>query len=102
MLLCQIVRVPAVGVPAFQEFESRVLPLLPRYGGELVQRVRGHDGQFEVHLVAFPSREQLTAYLGDPMRIAALPLLESSGAQTELVDVTDVAGPDSAPPGEPG
>ena len=48
MLLAQIVRIPAGGVRDFQEFESRVLPLLPRHGGALVRRVRGHDGQFDV------------------------------------------------------
>jgi uncharacterized protein (DUF1330 family) len=90
MLLTQIVRIPADGVNAFQQFESRVLPLLPRYGGALVQRVRGRDGQFEVHLVSFPSQEALDAYLDDPERVAALPLHASSGAETELIEVLDV------------
>jgi hypothetical protein len=90
MLLTQIVRVPADGVRDFQQFESRVLPLLPRYGGALVRRVRGRDGQFEVHLVSFPSPERFDAYLGDSERVAALPLLESSGAEAELVEVLDV------------
>ncbi|MDQ1466647.1 MAG: hypothetical protein QOH10_1062 [Actinomycetota bacterium] len=90
MLLTQIVRIPAEGVRDFQQFESQVLPLLPRYGGELVQRVRGREGRFEVHLVSFPSQHALDAYLCDPERVAALPLLESSGAETELVEVLDV------------
>jgi hypothetical protein len=90
MLLTRIVRIPAEGVAEFQQFESRVLPLLPRFGGALERRVRGHDGQFEVHLVSFPSRDALDAYLIAPERVAALPLLSASGAIAELVDVTDV------------
>jgi hypothetical protein len=90
MLLAQIVRIPAEGVRDFQAFESRVLPLLPRYGGALVQRLRGDDGRFEFHLVSFPSQTELDAYLLDPERVAALPLLQSSGAQAERVDVIDV------------
>jgi uncharacterized protein (DUF1330 family) len=90
VLLTQIVRIPADGVDDFQQFESRVLPLLPRHGGALVRRVRGRDGQFEVHLVSFPSQDALDAYLTDPERVAALPLRESSGAKSELVEVIDV------------
>jgi hypothetical protein len=92
MLLTQIVRIPAAGVADFQEFESRVLPLLPRFGGALERRVRGHDGELEIHLVSFPSQEQLDAYLVAPERVAALPLLVASGAVAELVEVLDVIG----------
>jgi hypothetical protein len=59
MLLTQIVRIPAAGVDQFQQFESRVLPLLPRFGGALERRVRGHDGPFEVHLVSFSAQDAL-------------------------------------------
>ena len=90
MLLAQIVRIPAEGVGDFQAFESRVLPLLPRHGGALVQRLRGDDGRIEIHLVSFPSQAELDAYLVDPERVAALPLLEASGAQAERIDVVDV------------
>jgi hypothetical protein len=90
MLLAQIVRVPAAGVEDFQRFEAQVLPLLPRYGGALVRRVRGNEGRFEVHLVTLPSQAALDAYRVDPERVAALHLLESSGAETELVEVVDV------------
>jgi len=90
MLLTQIVRIPPSGVADFQRFEERVLPLLPRFGGALERRVRGHDGEFEVHLVSFPSQDALDAYLAAPERVAALPLLAASGAVAELVEVLDV------------
>jgi len=90
MLLAQIVRIPAAGVRDFQEFESRVLPLLPHYGGALERRLRGDDGRFEVHVVSFASDDGLQRYLVDPQRVAALALLEASGARAELVEVLDV------------
>lgn len=94
MLLTQIVRIPADGVDDFQQFEARVLPLLPRHGGALVRRLRGRGGEFEMHLVSFPSPEALDSYLADPDRVAALPLRESSGAEAELVEVVDITGHD--------
>ena len=94
MLWAQIVRIPASGVADFQQFESRVLPLLPKYRGALVRRLRGRDGEFEVHLVSFPSEADLDAYRVDPVRVAALSLLESSGAEAELVEVVDIDADD--------
>jgi uncharacterized protein (DUF1330 family) len=90
MLLTQIVHIPADGVADFQQFESHVIPLMPRYGGALVSRFRGRDGEFEVHVVSFPSQEALDDYRADPERLAVLALLESSGAMSELVEVVDV------------
>jgi hypothetical protein len=43
-----------------------------------------------VHIVSFPSQDALDAYLANPERVAALPLLERSGAVAERVDVVDV------------
>jgi hypothetical protein len=91
LLLVQIVRVPPEGVTTFQRYESLVLPLLPRHGGRFERRLRGEDGHIEVHIVSFPSHEALDAYRGDPDRVKHLPLLEESGAETELIEVTDVA-----------
>jgi len=92
MLLIQIVRIPADGVADFQLYESRVLPLLAQYGGRLERRLRSADGQIEVHLVSFPSAAALDAYRAAPERQAQLPLLERSGATTELIEVTEVDG----------
>ena len=90
LLLVQIVRVPAEGVADFQRYESLVLPLLPKYGGRLERRLRSADGQIEIHVVSLPSRDALDRYRADPERQAQLPLLERSGAVTELIEVTDV------------
>lgn len=44
-------------VPAFQEYEAQVLPLLARHGGRLERRLRTGDALHEVHVVSFASRE---------------------------------------------
>ena len=92
MLWVQIVRIPADGVADLQLYESRVLPLLPKYGGHLERRLRSADGCFELHVVSFPSAHDLDRYRADPERQAHLPLLERSGAKTELIEVTDITG----------
>lgn len=90
MTLVQIVRIPAEGVAAFREFESHVLPIMPRYGGRLERRLHSDDGTVEVHIVSFPSAEALERYTSDPDRVRHLPLRDASGASSELIEVTDV------------
>jgi uncharacterized protein (DUF1330 family) len=89
LVLVQIVRVPAAGVADFQLYESRVLPLLPKYGGRLERRLRGENGRFELHVISFPSADAVDRYRADPERQAQLPLLARSGAQTELIEVAE-------------
>lgn len=90
MLLVQTVRIPASGVEAFQRYESYVLPLMRRLGGVLERRLRTADGETEIHIISFPSREALQHYLDHPERTAHLPLRDESGASFELVEVIDV------------
>ncbi|HLB22845.1 MAG TPA: hypothetical protein VJP07_02005 [Dehalococcoidia bacterium] len=92
LTLVQIVRIPAEGIEAFQRFESRVLPLMPKYGGVLERRLRGDDGRTEVHVISFPSREALQRYMDDPERTQYVSLKDQSGAVSELIEMTDVAG----------
>jgi hypothetical protein len=90
MTLVQIVRIPSEGVAAFQAFESRVLPLMKQFGGVLERRLRSADGQTEIHVLSFPSTEALDAYRNSEQRGEHLPLLEHSGALSQLIEVTDV------------
>jgi hypothetical protein len=62
---------------AFHEFEDAVLPLLEKYKGELLLRLRpGADNvvagsleaPYEVHLIRFPDEGALTAYARDDER----------------------------------
>lgn len=71
----------------FQEFESLVLPLLSRYNGKLLLRLRTDreqliegelDAPYEIHLVRFVSEADMAAYLSDPVRIQFLHLKDES------------------------
>ncbi len=71
----------------FQEFESLVLPLLARYNGKLLLRLRTGreqlidgelDAPYEIHLVSFESAADMAAYLADPLREEFLHLKEES------------------------
>jgi hypothetical protein len=85
-----VARIPSEGVSAYQEYEAAVLPLLAEHEGTLERRLRSPDELVEVHVVGFSSHEGFTAYLEDPRRTALQPLLISSGARTELHELTDV------------
>jgi hypothetical protein len=71
----------------FNLFESHVLPLLKKYNGTLVYRVRPAKDQvietdmgypYELHLVTFPSRDDFKAYGADKERLQYLHLKEAS------------------------
>jgi hypothetical protein len=85
-----LARLPEGRLEAFDAYERAVLPLLAEHGGRLERRLRTLDDRVEAHVVSFPSDEEFAAYRADPRRSAAGPLLESSGAQVELLPVRDV------------
>ena len=85
-----IAEVPAEAVDAFQEYERRVLPLLPRHDGRLERRLRSGGGSTEVHLISFDSRNAYEAYLADPERVGHRPLIEGAGVVLRLLEVMDV------------
>jgi hypothetical protein len=91
MLLVQIIRVPEAGIDRLRRFESAVLPLLGDHGAQLERRLRSVDGDVEIHVVRFPSREAHARYLADPRRHQNLHLLRESGATAELLEVTDIS-----------
>ena len=65
---------------AFERYEDSVLPLLSRYRGRLLQRLRSSDGTREFHILRFASDAQFEAYLNAPERVELSILLEASGA----------------------
>ena len=81
---------PPVGVPAFQKYESRVLPLLARHGGRLERRLRTQDALTEVHIVAFESQQGYESYLADEERQAHSGLLDGVDIVQRLLQVHDV------------
>jgi hypothetical protein len=79
----------------FNLFESHVLPLLGKYNGTLLYRVRptddcvievNMDKPFEVHLVSFPSREDFEGYARDNDRLKYMHLKEASIEKALLIE----------------
>jgi hypothetical protein len=79
-----IARIPVDGIPDFLAYEASVLAVLSEHGGRLEQRFRTSDGCLEVHVLCFSSADAVRSYRSDPRRSALAPLLERSGATTEL------------------
>lgn len=90
LTLALVARVPHEGVVDFQAYEARVLPLIASHGGSLERRLRNSDGSVEIHIVSFPSDDSFAAFRADPERARAAPLLQASGARTELLTLQDV------------
>jgi hypothetical protein len=88
--LALIARVPERGIREFQAYEDRVLPLLADHGGVLERRMRSRDGTIELHILSFASAQHLERFRADPRRTAAAHLLQSSGAETELLALEDI------------
>jgi len=82
--------VPASGVEAFQAYERAVLPVMRAHGGRVERRLRGSDGQVEVHVLRFPSAGALDAYRADPGRATVAHLFEQSGTTMHLQPVADL------------
>lgn len=79
----------------FNYFEDQVLPLLKKYNGKLLYRVRPAQSHvietnvgypYEVHLVSFDSREDFKAYAQDPVRKKYLPLRDESIENVMLIE----------------
>jgi hypothetical protein len=79
----------------FNEFESHVLPLLERYNGTLLYRVRPTDGcviestiekPYELHLVSFPTREDFESYAKDSDRLKYMHLKQASIERALLIE----------------
>ena len=77
-------------ITEFEDFETRVLALLPRHGGSLLARVRSKDGNREFHLLGFPDAVALAAFRSDPARLEFRSLWERCGATSTLLEVEDV------------
>jgi uncharacterized protein (DUF1330 family) len=82
---------------AFDRFEDAVLPLLSKYRGELLLRLRpgpssriggSSEAPHEIHLVRFESDEDLLRYSDDEERKRLLPLKEQSVRNSLLIKGT--------------
>jgi hypothetical protein len=82
---------------AFDRFEDAVLPLLSKYRGELLLRLRSgpasriggsSEAPHEIHLVRFESDGDLLRYSDDEERKRLLPLKEQSVWNSPLIKGT--------------
>jgi len=93
----QLIYLKPGGEDAFQEFESLAIPLIPRYNGTLLLRLRpgdeaiiekNMDAPYEVHLVSFPSDADFQNFMKDPERKKFLHLKENSIESSILIKGT--------------
>ena len=85
---------PDTGRRAAQAYEDAVLALLPDHGARVVYRGCRAEGEdevlpLEVHLLWFPGRAALAAYLADDRRAALRAEFGDVFARTELVTVEE-------------
>ena len=67
------------------EYENRVLELIPKHGGRVVERMRADhkdDGPYEVQIIELPDDEALAEYMIDPMRVALAEMHATAIKQT--------------------
>jgi uncharacterized protein (DUF1330 family) len=79
----------------FQAYEDKVLPILEKYSGKLLYRIRpdrdsvihATDEQpYKIHLVSFASKEDFENYRQDKKRNTYLPLFGQSVKKVILVE----------------
>jgi len=67
------------------EYENRVLELIPKHGGRVVERMRADqkdDGPYEVQIIELPNDEALAEYMIDPVRVALAEMHATAIKQT--------------------
>jgi hypothetical protein len=92
--LTQLIYVKEGEEAVFFEFENIVIPLLWKYNGQLLLRIRPTNSTFvdnsieppfEIHLVAFENEEGLEGYTKDEIRQSYLHLKEQSVRSVVLI-----------------
>lgn len=78
---------------ALTRYEDTVLDLIPKYGGEVVSRVRRvgtSDGPLEVQVIHMPDDSALRDYMEDPERLALADVHRRAVARTEIIHVETI------------
>jgi len=79
----------------FEEYESKVLPLLKNYNGELIYRIRPEKGSYasvteecphEIHLISFNTKKDYEKYMASKERNNFLPLGEKALRKAVLIE----------------
>lgn len=92
--LTQLIYIKEGQEAVFDQFEAVAIPLIARYSGELLFRVRpgqqayiesAIDQPYEIHLVSFPAETDFRAFMADEERKKFLHLKEASIRSTWLL-----------------
>ena len=87
LYITQLIYIREGGEAVFDQFESIALPIIPKYNGQLLIRVRpgpeayiesSVENPYEIHLVAFATEGGFTGYMQDEERKGFLHLKEQS------------------------
>ncbi|PSR53781.1 DUF1330 domain-containing protein [Adhaeribacter arboris] len=83
----------------FLEYEDQVLPMLAKYKGELIYRIRPEITNFvqpsaeypyEIHLISFSSAQDFENFRQDKERLALFPLFQKSVRKVLLLPSPEV------------
>ena len=92
--ITQLIYLQAGQEEVFDEFEGLAIPLIKKYRGELVIRLRpaqaavidtGIEPPYEIHLVKFPTETDFQAFLQDEERQQFLHLKERAIRSSVLI-----------------
>lgn len=92
--LTQLIFIKESKEDTFNEFENFAIPLLQKYGGEIIYRIRPEKSNFinesketpyEVHFISFNSNEDFTDFMNDKKRLEFIHLKNESIKSTILV-----------------
>ncbi|HEY5357572.1 MAG TPA: hypothetical protein VIJ82_07755 [Streptosporangiaceae bacterium] len=90
LTLCVLLWARPGAEDALVTYEDRVLDLVPRHGGRVLQRARsdGADERpLEVQLLEFPSPAALNDYMADDRRLALSEDRDRAIARTDVINV---------------
>ncbi len=94
ILITQLIYIKAGQEQVFDEFEAVAIPLISKYNGRLLLRVRPDEKNFiegstdlpdEIHLVEFPAEADFERFMKDPVRASLLHLKEKSIRASVLI-----------------
>ena len=78
----------------FHQFEDMALPLMEKYGGQLLYRIRPEakafiagdaENPYEIHFISFDSEQDLAQFMQDETRKECMHLKNASVTSTFLV-----------------
>ncbi|MEQ6122189.1 DUF1330 domain-containing protein [Reichenbachiella sp. MALMAid0571] len=94
IFITQLIFVKSGAEKTFQKFEEFAIPLMEKYNGKIIYRLRpteesyisgDKDRPYEIHFISFDSEEDLNNFLSDDTRLSFLHLKEQSVRSTLLI-----------------